>query len=396
VATIAVDRLKVLFITNWYPTREAPAKAAWVREHARAAALFDDVAVLHCAGSDPGLKRRWRLEDETDEELAQGVPTYRIWYRSGTIRKLSYFRYASSIYGAYRQIVNRGFRPDIIHVQIYDAGAPALVIGKLTGVPVVVSEHFSSFPRRLLGRLDFFKAWIAFRGANMVLPVSGALRDAIQDYGIRARFQVIPNVVDTNVFFPAPHLRNPIGPKRLLFVGQLVPVRGLALLLDALSNLRRKRDDWRLDIVGGGGARMEYERRAADLKICDMLTFHGVKSKPQVAHLMRRADLFVLPSLVETFGVAAAEALACGIPVLATRCGGPQEFLGGDVASLVAPCDADALCRGLDQMLDNLHSYAVEALSRYARERFSPQVVGAKLHAVYESLSSGANAKIIA
>jgi len=105
-----------------------------------------------------------------------------------------------------------------------------------------------------------------------------------------------------------------------------------------------------------------------------------------VVEFMQRANLFVLPSLVETFSVPAAEAMACGTPVLSTRCGGPEEFIVEDVGILVPSHDADALFRGLDQMLDNLHLYSRQRISRYARERFAPEVVGAQLHAVYESL----------
>jgi glycosyltransferase involved in cell wall biosynthesis len=379
--------VKVLFLTNWYPTEEEPVKAVWVREHAKAVCLYDDVVVLHCVESAVALKTLWRVERETNDSLSEGIPTYRVSYRPSPIRRTSYVIYLWSTYRAFRQIVNRGFRPDIIHVHIYDAGGPALLIGRLHHTPVVVSEHFSSFPRQLLGRLDIFKAWLAFRWANRVLPVSDALQRAIERYGIRAHFQVIPNVADTTRFAPASHLGRDTHRKRILFVGQLVPVKGVRYLLHALSRLRQKRDDWHLDIVGEGDARLEYERLAVDLKLRDKVAFHGLKTRQEVAEFMRRADLFALSSLCETFSAPAAEALASGTPVLATRCGGPEEFVTDDVGVLVAPGDAEALCEGLDYMLDHLHLYSCERISRYARERFSPERVGASLHAVYQSLS---------
>jgi len=382
-----VERLKVLFITNWYPTKEEPVKAVFVREYAKAVRLYDDIVVLHCVGSDLNLKRLWRMEQEPDERLREGIPTYRVWYRPSPIPKTSYFIYLWSIFRTFRHIVNQGFRPDIIHVHFYDAGGPAVLIGKLNHIPVVITEHFSSFPRGLLGHLDVFKAWLAFRWANIVFPVSYALQKAIEHYGIHAHFQVIPNVVDTTLFSPPSHLRKDLNPKRILFVGQLVPIKGVPYLLQALSHLHQKRDDWHLDIVGDGDARMEYEDLAVDLKLYDKVVFHGLKTKQEVAEFMRRADLFVLSSLFETFSAAAAEALATGTPILATRCGGPEEFVIKDVGLLVAPGDADALCKGLDYMLDNLHLYSCKQISQYAIERFSPELVGAKLHAVYKSLS---------
>jgi glycosyltransferase involved in cell wall biosynthesis len=240
----------------------------------------------------------------------------------------------------------------------------------------------------LLGPFDVVKAWLAFRWAKRVLPVSSALQKAIEHYGIHAHFQVIPNVADTTLFSPPSHLREDINPKRILFVGQLAPVKGVPYLLQALSLLGQKRDDWHLDLVGDGDARMEYERLAVDFKLGDKVAFHGLKTKQEVADFMRRADLFVLPSLCETFSAPAIEALVTGTPLLATRCGGPEEFVIKDVGLLVPPGDADTLCNGLDYMLDNLHLYSCKRISQYAIERFSPELVGAKLHAVYQSLIS--------
>jgi glycosyltransferase involved in cell wall biosynthesis len=380
-----MGRLKVLFLTNWYPTREEPAKAVWVREHAKAVRLYADVRVLHGAGPDSRLAKLWRRELETDESLREGIPTYRVWYRPFPLPRSSYFLYFWSIWRSFRQLVDEGFKPDIIHVHVYDAGGPAVFLGRLNRIPVVVTEQFSSFPRRLLGRLDLAKAWLAFRWAHVVIPVSQALQRAIEGYGFRASFRVIPNVADTTLFTPPSDPHRDVNPKRLLFVGQLVPVKGVPDLLRAVALLRQKRMDWHLDIVGEGAARMEYERLAAQLALGDSVAFHGLKSRQQVADFMRRADLYVLSSLWENCSTSTAEALATGVPVLATRCGGTEEFVGKEVGSLVPPGDPSALCQGLDHMLDNLQVYSRPQIAQYARDRFSPEVVGAEFHAVYQS-----------
>jgi glycosyltransferase involved in cell wall biosynthesis len=383
-----VKRLKVLFVTNWYPTDKEPAKAVWVREQAKAAQLYDEVVVLHCAGPDVGLRKMWRIESETAENLCEGVRTWRMWYRPSPIPRTSYLAYFWSILRSCQYIAGRGFRPDLIHVHVYDAGAPAIAFARLNRIPVVVSEHFSAFPRRTLNRLDLCKAWTAFRWADVVIPPSYFLQKAIEQYGLRARFEVIPNVADTATFFPSPRPRDHNSPnKRILFVGQLEPVKGISYLLQALSLLHRKRHDWRLDIVGDGASRLTYQELVLELKLGDAVVFHGYQTKRQIGDSMRRSDLFVVSSLAETFSVPAAEALACGIPVLSTRCGGPEEFIVAEAGSLVPPGDADAMFEGLDSMLDNLHRYSPEWISEYARERFSPQSVGAKLHSLYESLT---------
>ena len=358
----------------------------FVREHAKAVRLYDDVAVLHGAGVDPNLQRLWRVEQETDESFTEGLPTYRVWHQPPPIPQARYLLYLWSIFQAFRHIAAQGFYPDVLHAHVYSAGFPAALLGKLYRLPVVITEHVSTFSRKLLSRCEVLTAHLAFRWSTLVMPVSPTLQKAIEDHGICARFQVVPNAVDTTLFTPFLHNAPEHNAKRLLFVGSLVPVKGIPYLLQALAQLRRKREDWHLDIAGDGSARAEYECLAIELGIADQVTFTGIKSRREVAALMQRADLFVLPSLCETFATVAAEALAAGTPVLATRCGGPEEFITEQVGMLVPPGDADALCEGLDTMLDQLSRYDPYRVSRYAVERFSLERVGQQLHMIYKIL----------
>lgn len=382
-----MKRLRVLFITAWYPDKDHPVAGTFVREHAKAVLLYDDVVVLHCCGRDPkyDYKRLWRMEKETDEALAEGIPTWRLWQMPMRVAVLCDLILVCSILWAFRRIVAGGFRPHIIHAHVYEAGLPAVIVGKLRRIPVVVTEHFTGFPRRVLKRRAIRRARMAFRSADRVTPVSKSLQNAIEGYGIQARFQVVPNVVDTRLFRPSRASLPRSVLKRLLVVGVFSSARtkGIPYLLKALAQLRRHRDDWRLDIVGDGPVRAEYMRLAESLGLGDKATFHGLKPKSEVAELMRASDLVVVPSVFETFSVVAAEALATGTPVLATRCGGPEEFVTDAVGRVVRPGDTQALQEGLDYMLSHLDRFVPVEICRYAVERFSPERVGQQLHAVY-------------
>ena len=101
---------------------------------------------------------------------------------------------------------------------------------------------------------------------------------------------------------------------------------------------------------------------------------------------MRQSDLFILASMLETFSAASIEALASGTPVLATRCGGPEEFISAEVGRLVPPGDSRALFFALDEMLNNLTSFNPARLAQYAAERFSYQRVGAQFDSIYAEL----------
>jgi len=378
------DKLKVLHIPAWYPSKKNPVAGVFVREHVKATALYNDVVVLYSEGISTGIRGLYEIADNIED----GIRTLRLRYRKSPIPKTSYFIYLWAMFRAFRELAREGFRPDVIHAHVYSAGVPAVLIGKRYGLPVIVTEHFTGFPRGLVRGLEKLKAKFAFERADLVCPVSESLRRSIESYGIRARFQVVPNVVDTSLFHPAEdkgHVRED-NKKRLLLVALLDPKKGVPYLLEALARLKEKRDDFVLDIVGDGPNRAEYEELSRKLGLQDIVRFHGLKSKQEVAEFMRRCDIFVLPSLFETFGVVLIEALACGKPVIATDIGGPNEIVTPQVGKLVPPGNSEALAEAIDYMLDHYQNYDSNEVANYARARYSPEAIGELLGQFYKTL----------
>jgi glycosyltransferase involved in cell wall biosynthesis len=380
-----MSRLTVLFITPWYPTKEIPA-GMFVQEFARAVHLYNDVVVLHHAGKRKDLKKVWHVEPENDSSITKGIPTYRFWYRESPVPQTSFMFFGLwSLLQAFRYIVRQGYLPDIIHVHVYAFGALAIFLKKLYAIPVVITEHSSSILQKNLNLRQKFLAQFAFQRADAVLPVSQSLRQAVENYGVNKYCQVVPNVVDTQLFKPDQLIPPKEKTKQVLFVGRLdsCQKKGILYLLRALAQLRQKRNDWQLDIVGDGAARPKYEQMAEDLGIYRKVAFHGHKFKDDVAQFMRQCDFFVLPSLTETFSVVLIEALSCGKPVITTYSGGPEEFVTKDVGLLVEPGDTLALMQAIDHMLDHYTEYSPEQLANYVRQRFSYEIVGRILDNVY-------------
>ena len=140
---------------------------------------------------------------------------------------------------AYRRIVAHGFRPDLIHGNVYETAVATVLLGKLHRLPTVISEHSSRFPLGDMPRFALATARWSFKRADRVLPVSTFLRDAIAAYGVDARFQVIPKSSMWSCFSPQAEDR-PRRIERLLFVGTLWPddSKGLGVLLEALATLQ--------------------------------------------------------------------------------------------------------------------------------------------------------------
>lgn len=376
--------MKILFITTWYPNKENQATGVFVREYAKAVSLSNEVIVLHSSATILNLKGLYRIEKENDERITEGILTYRVWRKKLPIKIMSYFNFIWSIFKGFKYIISSGFKPDIIHAHIYEAGIPSVLIGKLYNIPVVITEHSSSFPRKLLSRFEVFEAKLAFRWANLVMPVSNALKKGIQNYGIKAHFCVIPNVVNTTLFYYSPRSKEARHLKRILFVGLLVPVKGLQYLFKALAQLRLETDDWHLDIVGDGPARKEYERLALILKIDEKIIFHGIKSKKEVAEFMRQADIFILPSLWENLPCVLIEAIASGLPIVSTLTGGIPEIIDDEVGVLVPPGNIEKLSDAIAFMIANINKFDRLKITQKA-QRYSMEAVGKLLTKIYKS-----------
>src|SRR5262249_45650997 len=138
------------------------------------------------------------------------------------------------------------------------------------------------------------------------------------------------------------------------------------VLLAALARLRDR--SWTLTIAGAGSE--ETHLRAIAGPFAERVHFLGRQPPARIPELLAASDVLVLPSLKESFGVVVIEALPAGVPVLATRCGGPEDILTESTGRLVPPADVDALSAGLAWMLDNHRSFSPVALRAYAAERF--------------------------
>jgi glycosyltransferase involved in cell wall biosynthesis len=377
-------RLSVLLIPWWYPSEEDPILGRFVREHAEAISLCSDVVVLYSSLASKPIQGLYQIRSDA---LEDGIRTIRVSYRRSPIPRTTFFMYILSVLGGHKHLVESGFRADVFHAHEFGAGVAAVLLGTIKRRPSLITEHWSGFPRHLLRPSDHVLARFAFGRADIVCPVSENLKQHIEAYGIAGTFRVIPNPVNTALFYPGPP-RKPWkdGKKHILFVGMLIPIKGLHHLLEALGHLKSKRDDFVLDVVGDGPDRAQNERLARNLGLDRLVRFHGTMTSEEVAEFMRRSEFLVSPSLWETMGVALIEAMACGKPVIASDVGGVRETVAPESGVLVNPADVDALSEAIVFFLDECHGYSPEGISQVARSRYAFGVIGAEYSRVYRRL----------
>jgi glycosyltransferase involved in cell wall biosynthesis len=188
--------------------------------------------------------------------------------------------------------------------------------------------------------------------AHHILCNSAILKDLlVSRYGVPpARLTVAPNGVDTEFFQPRTDERSP-GPPVLLCVARLVPDKDHDTLLAALAQLAARHPGTELRLVGNGPRRPALERMVQDLGLAGQVKF--LPTTNDVRQLYQKADIFVLSSVAEALPNVILEAMAAGLPVVATRVGGvPEAVASEDTGLLVAPRDAVGLAAALARLLD--------------------------------------------
>lgn len=345
----------------------------FVREYALAAADHAEVVVAHLdRGGGAGLHVTSKIED--------GLRLVHVRYPRSPAGIAWHLAAAQA---AWRRLP---FDPDLIHAHFVVAGVPAVVLGRLHRKPVVISENWGIFlpdnpdPVTLPLR---FGARFAFGRAELVLPVSEAMERALRALGIETEMRVLPNPVDGALFRP-PEERKPHSIPRLLTVGLFYDgAKGIDLLLQAVAQLRQ---EVRLDIVGDGAERADYERLAAELELGDIVTFHRLLPKPEIARLMRTADAFVLASRYDNNPNVLLEALMCGLPSVATTVGGVPEIIDEMNGVLVPPRDVPALADAIRRLVGSLENYDRAEIGRRAAERFGRPRIAADLAAAFSDV----------
>ncbi|MFC3060263.1 glycosyltransferase [Paenirhodobacter populi] len=245
-----------------------------------------------------------------------------------------------------RHLAAQGVRH--IHNHFADSsGSVTMLTAELAGIPFSMTMHGPAlFYEPRWWRLDEKTARAAFVSCISHFCRSQAMYFSKPDYW--DKLKIVHCGVD-----PARYGRADIPRgKRLIFVGRLAAVKGLPILVEAFARLRERHPDAHLSIVGDGPERKPAEARVAGLGIGDAVTFHGYQSSDEVSELLARSDVMVLPSFAEGVPVVLMEAMASGLPVVASRVAGVQELVDDGVSGYaVPPGDVDSLVARLDTLL---------------------------------------------
>jgi glycosyltransferase involved in cell wall biosynthesis len=193
---------------------------------------------------------------------------------------------------------------------------------------------------------------------------------------------IIPNLCDEHLFYP--RSERAAGPFRFLTVGGLVEGKGMDTLLDGIAGFVARGGDALFTIVGVGPLEAQLRDQCTRLGLDGIVEWRGAVPRSELPDVFRSADAFVLPSQHESFGVVFIEALATGIPVIATRCGGPEEIVTDDDGLLIPVDDPQALALSMEQIATS--AFDSSRIRERFLSRFSGTVVSAQIRGLYDAV----------
>jgi D-inositol-3-phosphate glycosyltransferase len=307
----------------------------------------------------------------------------------------------------------KGQRYDLIHSHYWMSGIAAQTLKRRWNLPIVHMFHTLGLMKNRIAGDGEREGDYRIRGEREVLRSADKIVAATPAelaqlqwlYEVRTEHvRIIPPGVDTTHFYPIPQdeAREFIGAaardKILLFVGRIEPLKGIESLLRSLGILRQRgaldRHNLCLAVIGGDAAAEEEVMSAemsrlqalrAELGLHDLVTFLGKKSQGVLPYYYSAADLVVVPSHYESFGMVALEAMACGTPVVASQVGGLAFLVQDGVTGYHVPDqDAPALADRLELLLDSPETRArMGRAGAQLAKAYTWQLIAAQIRALY-------------
>tara|TARA_B100000900_G_scaffold408328_1_gene422415 strand:+ start:2259 stop:3386 length:1128 start_codon:yes stop_codon:yes gene_type:complete len=262
--------------------------------------------------------------------------------------------------------------PDVVHLQSALVGKLAIWLLKEYQIPFIVTEHSSAFQSKQLSSSELAVAQEVFSLSKVNIAVSEALAHDLTALFNR-NFTVIPNIVDTDYFIPSTQKTEKFT---FLNVAHLNPNKNHQLLVKAFAELVKQKDA-RLVIAGAGEERKNLEQLIKSLGLEKKVSLFGIATRKEVRMLMQQANCFVLSSKLETFGVVLIEAMACGIPVVSTKCGGPNKIVEEETGILCSFTVSGMSESMLDMMRKDMDGQLIrkKVVERYSKHSVSEKII---------------------
>lgn len=380
--------LNVLFLNSWYPNKVLSHNGNFIQQHAKAVNLKANVYCLHA--QSVRQEKEFEISIYREEGPTELVVYYKKEVNNSPFGIFAKKRRQHAAYlKGYQEILKICKSIDIVHLNVtFPAGFFALFLNKKYRIPFIISEHSTVFLETNRESYNYIQRYIIRRiskKASVICPVSEDLKNAMQRSGVQGDFKIIPNVVNTSFFKyqkEKPYLRH-----QILHVSSLKDEqKNVQGILNVISNLSKRRQDFRLTIIGDGDldfVRAHMKEIGMNASVCELI---GKSSLEFVANKMQESSVFLLFSNYENSPCVISEALVCGVPVVSSDVGGVSEMLEERNGVLVPAQNEEVLLECLDQVLETLDNYDNKAIADKAIARYSYEKVAEQFIDVYNKI----------
>lgn len=373
--------MKVFVISKGMPTEKYPLNGIFEFDQAKALAkVGHDVVMLVIDFRSRTYKRDYGwFSYEKD-----GVKVFELSLPLGIYRRALPFLQCLLV-RLYEKAVKSFGKPDIIHAHFYSIAAIASILKRKFKIPLVVTEHSSKLNRNILeiSGLDVKLARKAYQNADRVVAVSNALARNLKN-NLNVDAVVIHNIVDVSRFQYVKRTQK--SGFTFISIGNLIELKGFDLLVEAFAEAFKDDKSVKLNIVGAGPEKEKLQHIVNQYDLNNNIVLLDEVGRDKLKVLYPESDAFVLASKSETFGVVFIEAMATGLPVIATDCGGPSDFVNEQNGYLIPVNDKKSLVDALMKMRNNAYDFNSLEISEMCVRKFSPENIGNALTNLYQTI----------
>ena len=366
----------VLFLSSWYPSRVHTTLGNFVRYHALAASKYNSINVLYIVADDN--VKDYEIKYFQDHELKTTI----VYFKRGIFKYLNYF--VAFTKGFHFVKEKNKLKFDIVHMNIMHPGIwQALYLKWRYKIPYVVSENWHGFQDLAKYNLSFLEMKlikIGFRFSAVISPVSKQLKNCMINANYQAKYQIIPNVVDTDKFHIG-ELDTNKNNFTFLHVSTLDDsIKNVSGIIDAFEKIKHK--NMVLKIIGDGPVDWII-KKVSTLKTKNTVVVEFEKTHDQIAKEMQKADVFVLFSSIENLPLVLIESISSGTPFIATKVGGIPELFNNELGRLVDAGSIDQLLSEMNFMVENPNFFNPSRIRSFAIKNYSNEEVGKKFNDLY-------------
>lgn len=366
----------VLFLSSWYPSRVHTTLGNFVRYHALAASKYNSINVLYIVADDN--VKDYEIKYFQDHELKTTI----VYFKRGIFKYLNYF--VAFTKGFHFVKEKNKLKFDIVHINIMHPGIwQALYLKWRYKIPYVVSENWHGFQDLAKYNLSFLEMKlikIGIRFSSVISPVSKQLKNCMINANYQAKYQIIPNVVDTDKFHIG-ELDTNKNNFTFLHVSTLDDsIKNVSGIIDAFEKIKHK--NMVLKIIGDGPVDWII-KKVSTLKTKNTVIVESEKTHDQIAEEMQKADVFVLFSNIENLPLVLIESISSGTPFIATKVGGIPELFNNELGRLVDAGSIDQLLSEMNFMVKNPDFFNPSRIRSFAIKNYSNEEVGKKFNDLY-------------